>query len=202
MLINKIVKDAILSNCPYPERIILSKTRKRDITQWRQIWQTALKKFSKLSYAEVGAEIGSKDHATIMHAEKTINDLCDTDKKIKAIVEDVYKNIEQSISAYDTVKQDFDNMFYTSEHSVDRTVERESGEIFEYIKFASHQVATNLGREIIENNPVERIEQEERVRYKVELFVAKRYQLKAYVDYIISTMPLDKILEIRSSINS
>jgi chromosomal replication initiator protein len=41
------------------------------------------KKLTKHSLSSIGSEHGGKNHATVLHAIKTINDLYDTDRRIR-----------------------------------------------------------------------------------------------------------------------
>jgi chromosomal replication initiator protein len=43
------------------------------------------------SLSTIGAEIGGKDHATVLHACTTVNDLMATDKSFKQYVTDIEK---------------------------------------------------------------------------------------------------------------
>ena len=72
--------------CEYyniPLDMIQSKTRKREIVQARQIAMYFSKSLTKSSLATIGAKIGGKDHATVLHACKTVNNLMDTDKRFR-----------------------------------------------------------------------------------------------------------------------
>ncbi len=66
-----------------------SKTRKRHIVQARQIAMYFAKKMTKSSLASIGKQIGSRDHATVLHACKTVDNLQSTDKEFKKYVEDL-----------------------------------------------------------------------------------------------------------------
>lgn len=61
-----------------PLEVMESKSRKRELVTARQISMSLAKKFTKDSLASIGNEIGGKDHATVLHACKTINNLLDT----------------------------------------------------------------------------------------------------------------------------
>ena len=54
---------------------IKNNTRKREIVQARQISMYFAKSLTKCSLATIGAQIGGKDHATVLHACKTVNNL-------------------------------------------------------------------------------------------------------------------------------
>ncbi|PZD79580.1 chromosomal replication initiator protein DnaA [Mesonia sp. K7] len=70
-----------------------SKTRKRHIVQARQLAMFFAKKLTKASLASIGSQIGKRDHATVLHACKTVNNLSSTDKQFKKFVEDLNKKL-------------------------------------------------------------------------------------------------------------
>lgn len=70
-----------------------SKTRKRHIVQARQLAMFFAKKFTKASLASIGSQIGKRDHATVLHACKTVDNLSSTDKQFKKYVEDITKKL-------------------------------------------------------------------------------------------------------------
>jgi chromosomal replication initiator protein len=68
-----------------------SKTRKRHIVQARQLAMFFAKKFTKASLASIGSQIGKRDHATVLHACKTVDNLAETDKQFRKYIEDLNK---------------------------------------------------------------------------------------------------------------
>ncbi|GAA4302746.1 chromosomal replication initiator protein DnaA [Aestuariibaculum suncheonense] len=70
-----------------------SKTRKRHIVQARQLAMFFAKKFTKASLASIGSQIGKRDHATVLHACKTVDNLTSTDKQFKKYVDDITKKL-------------------------------------------------------------------------------------------------------------
>jgi chromosomal replication initiator protein len=105
-LINKIVKQSkheitidyiqkiICDYFDMPVDALQSKTRKREIVQARQIAMFFSKTLTKSSLASIGAQIGRKDHATVLHACKTVNNLIDTDKQFRHDVEEIEKRLK------------------------------------------------------------------------------------------------------------
>lgn len=82
--------------CDYfdlPIDLMKSKSRKREVVQARQIAMFFSKQFTKSSLANIGAQCGGKDHATVLHACKTVNNLIETDKQFKAYVDELEKKI-------------------------------------------------------------------------------------------------------------
>ncbi len=83
--------------CDYfgiPVDQINSKTRKREIVQVRQLSMYFAKKMTNSSLSTIGHHCGNKDHATVLHACRTINNLIDTDAKFKANVVEIEKKIQ------------------------------------------------------------------------------------------------------------
>lgn len=72
-----------------------TKTRKREIVQARQVAMYFSKKHTKSSLATIGLQCGNKDHATVLHACKTIANLIETDKQFRTFVMDIDKKILQ-----------------------------------------------------------------------------------------------------------
>ncbi len=77
-----------------PVDLVHSKTRKREIVQARQVAMFFSKTLTKSSLTTIGAEIGGKDHATVLHACKTVNNLLDTDKKFKGQIDEIEKKLK------------------------------------------------------------------------------------------------------------
>ncbi len=83
--------------CDYfdmPLEAINSKTRKREIVQARQLAMFFSKKHTKNSLATIGLHCGNKDHATVLHACRTVNNLVETDKQFRAYVEEINKKLK------------------------------------------------------------------------------------------------------------
>ena len=70
-----------------------SKTRRRHIVQARQLAMYFAKKFTKASLASIGNQIGKRDHATVLHACKTVDNLTFTDKQFRKYVEDLSQKL-------------------------------------------------------------------------------------------------------------
>ena len=72
---------------------IQSKTRKRDVVQARQLAMYFAKQYTKASLASIGKQIGKRDHATVLHACKTVKNLQETDKQFRGYIEDISRKI-------------------------------------------------------------------------------------------------------------
>ncbi len=82
--------------CDYfdmPIELLKSKTRKREIVQARQLAMYFAKQLTKSSLASIGAQCGNKDHATVLHACRTVNNLAETDKRFRTYVEEIEKKL-------------------------------------------------------------------------------------------------------------
>ncbi|MDI9538432.1 MAG: chromosomal replication initiator protein DnaA [Bacteroidota bacterium] len=72
-----------------------SKTRKREIVQARQIAMYFSKSLTNNSLSAIGSKIGKKDHATVLHACKTISNLIETDKEFKSQIREIEAQLKQ-----------------------------------------------------------------------------------------------------------
>ncbi len=82
--------------CDYfdlPIELLKSRTRKREVVQARQIAMFFAKKMTKSSLANIGMHCGGKDHATVLHACRTVNNLQETDKQFRTYIEDLDKKL-------------------------------------------------------------------------------------------------------------
>lgn len=82
--------------CDYfdmPLELLKSKTRKREVVQARQIAMFFSKQMTKSSLATIGLHCGGKDHATVLHACRTVNNLMETDKRFKNYVDELTNKI-------------------------------------------------------------------------------------------------------------
>lgn len=62
---------------------VLNPTRKREIVLARQVAMHSLWRNTKMSLGQIGMCIGDKDHATVLHAKNTVNNLYETDRRFK-----------------------------------------------------------------------------------------------------------------------
>ena len=84
--------------CDYfniPIESIQSRTRKREIVQARQLTMYFAKKLTKSSLAIIGLQCGNKDHATVLHACKTVANLAETDKQFRGWIEELDKKFKE-----------------------------------------------------------------------------------------------------------
>ena len=84
--------------CDYfdmPMDLLNSKTRKREVVQARQLAMFFSKKLTKNSLARIGKQIGNRDHATVLHAVKTVTNLSETDKTFSGYFRDLDNRLRQ-----------------------------------------------------------------------------------------------------------
>ena len=68
---------------------INTKSRKREIVLVRQTAMFLAKKHLDLSTSKIGQQIGRRDHATVLHACKTISNLLDTNKQFRGEMSEI-----------------------------------------------------------------------------------------------------------------
>ena len=76
------------------EDLIRARTRKREIVQARQIAMYFSKQLTKHSLKAIGQHFGGRDHSTVIHAVRSVEDQIDTDPLFRETVERVRKKID------------------------------------------------------------------------------------------------------------
>ena len=80
------------------EKAVMAKTRRRELLQVRQIIHCLLKEnFPKVTLCEIGRRCGGKDHATVLHSSKAVNNLVDTNKKFREEYSELDKIVKDNI---------------------------------------------------------------------------------------------------------
>ena len=77
------IKDTVCNFYGIEPSALQTKSRKREIVQARQIAMYFSKNYTNYSLSAIGAIMGKKDHATVLHACKQITNLLETDKSLK-----------------------------------------------------------------------------------------------------------------------
>ena len=75
---------------------IHTKSRKRDVVQARQVAMYLAKTYTDLSTAKIGNLIGNRDHATVLHACKTIKALKDVDKAFQTEIDEIQAELKNN----------------------------------------------------------------------------------------------------------
>lgn len=87
------IQNVVCDYFKIPIEKVQSKTRKRDIVQARQLAMYFSKQYTNASLQSIGTQIGKRDHATVLHACKTVKNLAETDKVFKGYVDDLRRKI-------------------------------------------------------------------------------------------------------------
>lgn len=80
----ELIQETVCNFYDMELKLLQTKSRKREIVQARQISMFLSKKYTDYSFSRIGSIIGKKDHATVLHACKTIGEQMGVDKGLKA----------------------------------------------------------------------------------------------------------------------
>jgi len=83
--------------CDYldiPEDLVRAKTRKREVVRARQIAMYFCKDLTQHSLKTIGLHFGGRDHSTVIHANKTVEDQIETDDQFRGMVDEIGRKIE------------------------------------------------------------------------------------------------------------
>ena len=90
--IEKIIEEVARTFSVTPQDIRSSK-RSSSISNARQISMYIVREITQLPLTSIGDEFGGRDHSTIVYALQQVEKTLAKDKKTKAMVEDIIKNI-------------------------------------------------------------------------------------------------------------
>ncbi|MBS9768417.1 MAG: chromosomal replication initiator protein DnaA, partial [Flavobacteriaceae bacterium] len=89
-----IIKKKVSTYFNLSEDALVAKTRRREVVQARQIAMYFSREITKTSLASIGMQIGNKDHATVLHSCKQVENLMDTDKKFSRMIAELRAMLE------------------------------------------------------------------------------------------------------------
>ncbi|MDO5036531.1 MAG: chromosomal replication initiator protein DnaA [Porphyromonas sp.] len=91
------VPEILSTVCQYynlDEEDVRGRRRKREIVQARQMVMYLAKKYTDVSLAAIGAEVGGRDHSTVIYSVSSLSDLIETDAKIAAEVAEIIELLD------------------------------------------------------------------------------------------------------------
>ena len=83
------IQDVVSNYFKIDLKDIHSKSRKREIVQARQVTMFLSKKYTDYSFSHIGNLVGKRDHATVLHACRAIQDSLDIDKAFRITMSDI-----------------------------------------------------------------------------------------------------------------
>lgn len=88
------IRDTVCDYFNLSVDAISTRSRKMEVVQARQVAMYFSKMLTKSSLATIGMHIGRRDHATVLHACKKVEDLMDTDKHFRKEVEEIKERLK------------------------------------------------------------------------------------------------------------
>ena len=83
------IQETVCKYFNLDQAAIQTNSRKREVVQARQITMFLSKKYTDCSFSHIGKIVGKRDHATGLHACKTIKDQRETNKEFRSTVEEI-----------------------------------------------------------------------------------------------------------------
>ena len=75
------------------ENSLVGSKRSRDVAFARQIAMYIMRELTEMSTPKIGQELGGRDHSTVIHGIKNVEDSMNSDSSVKNLVNDIIKNI-------------------------------------------------------------------------------------------------------------
>ncbi len=76
------------------KELIQSTSRKREIVQARQVTMYFIKKHTEMSLSQIGAQVGNRSHATVLHSCNTVKDYYEFDKGFRSDIEEIERLLQ------------------------------------------------------------------------------------------------------------
>ncbi len=88
------IRDLVCEHFALSVDSISTKSRKREVVQARQIAMYLSKQLTKNSLSSIGAAIGQRDHATVLHACRIVAEQMEIDKHFRAEVQQIESKLK------------------------------------------------------------------------------------------------------------
>lgn len=92
------IQELVADHFDVPVEKLQGKTRKRQVVIARQLSMFLTKKLTGKSLKAIGENFGGRDHSTVIHSCKTVQDLMETDAILKDTVAELEKKIKLSLN--------------------------------------------------------------------------------------------------------
>jgi chromosomal replication initiator protein DnaA len=89
------ISDIVCKHFNIKTELLQTASRKREIVQARQVAMYLSKIYTEMSLAQIGSVIGKKNHATVLHACKTVKDQLEVDKAFRDEIEEIEKALKK-----------------------------------------------------------------------------------------------------------
>lgn len=88
------IQDAVCKFYNLDTSLLQTASRKREIVQARQISMYLSKAYTEMSLTQIGSLIGKKNHATVLHACKTVREQMEVDKIFRDEIAEIEKTLK------------------------------------------------------------------------------------------------------------
>lgn len=92
---SEVIENVVCEHFGLDMEQLKSTTRKREIVQARQIAMYLIKNHTGLSLSQIGAGLGKKNHATVLHACKTVQEQIEVDKSFRSNISEIEKKLSR-----------------------------------------------------------------------------------------------------------
>jgi len=89
-----VIESVVCSFYDIKSDLIHTASRKRQIVQARQVTMYLSKNYTEMSLAQIGSLIGKKNHATVLHACRTVKEQMEVDKTFREEIAEIEKKLK------------------------------------------------------------------------------------------------------------
>lgn len=88
------IQETVAKELNIPGDLLRSKTRKREVTQARQIAMFLTVEYTKLTLKAIGLHFGGRDHATVIHARGVVSKAIKSDSSVSELIDKLRQKLE------------------------------------------------------------------------------------------------------------
>lgn len=92
---SQVIENVVCEHFGLDVEQLKSTTRKREIVQARQIAMYLIKNHTEMSLSQIGAILGKKNHATVLHAYKIVQEQMEVDKVFRSNISEIEKKLSR-----------------------------------------------------------------------------------------------------------
>lgn len=94
----ELITKTVCEHFEIEENKLREKNRRKEIVMARQIAMYLAKQLTKSSLKTIGLHFGGRDHSTVIHAQTAIEEMINTDTKLKETIDSIKSKIEMTVT--------------------------------------------------------------------------------------------------------
>ena len=165
--VSNLIVNSVINHYRLLDHEIFEVTRKRHIVFARQVAMYFLKKHTHMGLSEIGRIFSGKDHATVLYAIKTVENLIDSDKKIKQDITVLKEELNFQLHILYKTKSDLNKKYYFIELDNFTSAKVDNEKAIIICGYSDEEIKDILNKLDLEN--IKPVKHENKKQYVIEI---------------------------------